>query len=125
MGEVVEGEFAPVPGTAVSTDHYGPKLPEESTVAMNKRSKARLNYALSELANEGATKFLKWLDLVAERDPMQAARLYMELLEFSQPRLKAAQVIANLTPSGDAGAGNKLRDMSIAELEEMARGNSS
>lgn len=119
MGEVVEGEFESKELLLPPEEQYGKPPKEMTTAALNRQSKARLNYALSELVNAGSEKVLKWLDLVAERDPAAAVRLYMELAEFSQPRLKAAQVIANLS-AGDTGHASNMRSMSIEELERIA-----
>ena len=123
--EIIEGEFTGTNVETIPTSHYGVKpMKEDSVRAVNARSKARLQAAVAEIANAGSAKVLKWLDQVAERNPAEAVKLMMEWIEFTQPRLKAAQVVigasANLTPGGP----ESLRSLSAAELEEMARGES-
>jgi hypothetical protein len=83
----------------------------------NAITKARLQYALSELADMNIDNVNRWLNQVGERSPAEAIRLYMELMEFSTPRLKAAQVVANLTPNADGQ--RKLNEMSIEELQRI------
>ncbi len=78
---------------------------------------ARLQAALSDLADGKVEKVRVWLDQVGERSPAEAIRLFMELLEFRMPRLKAAQVVANLTPSTDGA--RRLSEMSIEELQHV------
>jgi hypothetical protein len=84
----------------------------------NAVTKARLNNALAELAEGNVANVQMWLEQVAARAPKEAIELYMSLLEFSQPRLKAAQIVgtANLTPSD----GKTLAGMSIEELNVIA-----
>ena len=85
-------------------------------------SKARLSFALSDLAEGHVGKVQAWLDEVASKNPAEAIRLYMELMEFTTPRMKAAQVNVNanadVTPSGQ----RRLQDMSLDELRVVAEG---
>ncbi|MDE2098497.1 MAG: hypothetical protein KGL39_14685 [Patescibacteria group bacterium] len=83
----------------------------------NAVTQARLQTALSELADGKIDKVSKWLDEVGERSPAEAIRLFMELLEFRMPRLKAAQVIANLTPSAEGQ--KRLSEYTIEELQTI------
>jgi predicted transcriptional regulator len=78
-------------------------------------TRAKLAIAINDLIQGNVTKVSAWLDQVAERNPSEALQRMMELVEFVQPRLKAAQVIANLTPSSDGQ--EKLRNMSMEELQ--------
>jgi hypothetical protein len=83
----------------------------------NAITQARLQYALSELADMNVDNVHQWLNEVGARNPAEAVRLFMELLEFRLPRLKAAQVVANLTPTAEGQ--RKLATMTIAELEQI------
>lgn len=83
-------------------------------------SKARLAFALAELAEGHVDHVSGWLRDVAEKNPAEAIRLYMELMEFSTPRMKAAQVNVNadvpMTPNGQ----KRLQDMTLEELGVVA-----
>ena len=93
-------------------------MPEGLTTRQaNAITQARLQLALSELADANVDNVQKWLEQVGERSPAEALRLYMELLEFRMPRMKAATVVANLTP--DQGNGKDLRSLSIEELQRI------
>lgn len=84
----------------------------------NAITQARLQFALSQLAEMNVETVHKWLNEVGEKSPAEAVRLYLELLEFRMPRMKAATVIANLNP-GDEIGGKQMKDMSIAELQSL------
>ena len=81
----------------------------------NAITKARVNHALSELAEGNIDNVQRWLEQVGERSPAEAVRLYMELLEFTSPRLKAANIVANLTPNADGQ--RRLNEMTMEELQ--------
>lgn len=85
-----------------------------STVVANRITQARLQLALSELADMNVSNVNIWLSEVAKNHPAEAIRLFLELLEFRMPRMKAAQIVANLTPTPDGQ--RKLEHMSIEEL---------
>src|ERR1700690_2052915 len=74
-------------------------LPPRQAAAI---SKARLSFALAELAEGHVDEVSLWLRQVAEKNPAEAIRLYMELMEFSTPRMKAAQVTLNANADVDA-----------------------
>lgn len=86
----------------------------------NAITKARLNFALSQLAEQNIENVQNWLERVAAVAPAEAIRLYMELMEFSTPRMKAAQV--NLNANADLGDkdARSLSGMSIDELSVVA-----
>lgn len=87
-----------------------------TTREANRVTQSRLQYALSDLAEGNVGNVNEWLRQVGEHHPAEAIRLYMELLEFRMPRMKAAQVIAsaNFTPGADGS--KDLRTMTIDEL---------
>lgn len=88
----------------------------------NAITKARLNFAISQLAEQNIENVHEWLQRVAAVAPAEAVRLYMELMEFSVPRMKAAQV--NLNANADLGdkTARSLADMSIEDLRLVAEG---
>lgn len=81
---------------------------------VDKVSKSRIAYALAELAQNNTANVQQWLEQVAAVNPKVAIELYLSLLEFSIPKLKAIAV-ANF---GD----RSLKDMSLSELQEIAKG---
>lgn len=83
----------------------------------NAITQARLQFSLSELADRNVENIHKWISQVAEKDPVTAVRLFLELLEFRMPKLKAAQVVANLTPN--AAGQKRLAELSMEELERV------
>lgn len=87
----------------------------------NAITKARTQLALSQLAEGNVDNVQQWLRQVGERAPAEAIRLYMELLEFGLPRLKAAQVNLNADMTPGAG-GRNLQDLSIDELQNSLVG---
>lgn len=78
---------------------------------------ARLQHALSDLADGKVAQVSAWLDEVGTRNPAEAIRLFMELLEFRMPRLKAAQVTATLPL--DQMSSRNLASMSIEVLNRI------
>jgi|GEM_PF-6917128 len=83
----------------------------------NKITQARLQNALSQLAEMNVDRVHEWLGEVGARAPAEAVRLYLELLEFRMPRMKAAQVIATFNTGTDGK--REMKDMSIEELESI------
>lgn len=83
-------------------------------------TKARLNQAYVDLMNNNVAKVSAWLDSVAERNPAEAIRLLMELTEFVQPKLKAAEVKINA--GVDPLAQKRLSEMSLDELQQLNSG---
>lgn len=88
----------------------------------NAITKARLNLALSQLAEGNIDNVQTWLEQVGRVAPAEAIRLYMELMEFSTPRMKAAQVNVNADMTPAAGGARSLADMTIDELRIVAEG---
>lgn len=117
--------------TALVDDEYGTSMsPEErlehtlahpeSPHAMpikkaDKITKARINYALAELAHAQIPKVQQWLDRIAEDHPAKAVELTIELMKFSVPQLKALAMEIN-DPSG-----RPLQSYTLAELEALER----
>jgi hypothetical protein len=91
----------------------GGLTPREATAV----AKARFHVALNDLMQGNVSKVSGWLDQVAERDPARAIQLLMELTEFVMPRLKAAQVVANLTPTAEGK--EALGSMTMEELQRV------
>lgn len=82
-------------------------------------TKARLTFALAELAENHVDEVSEWIRAVARNNPAEAIRLYMELMEFSTPRMKAAQVNLNADVTPAAGQ-KRMQDMSLEELGVIA-----
>lgn len=85
----------------------------------NAITKARMQLALSQLAEANVDNIQRWLGEVGSRSPAEAIRLYMELLEFTAPRLKAAQVNLNANADMTPGGARSMADMSIDELSAI------
>lgn len=83
----------------------------------NAVTQARLQHALSSLAEMNVDNVHEWLRQVGDVAPAEAIRLFMELLEFRLPRMKAATVIATLSATGDGK--KELKDMTMEELERV------
>lgn len=80
----------------------------------NAITKARISYALAELAQMNMMNAHNWLQRVAEVNPRQAFELYLQLLEFSTPKLKAVEVTQN------DGGGKPMNEYTLAELQRIA-----
>src|SRR5688572_11671894 len=85
-----------------------------TTGQVNKVTKARIQYALSELAHNNAPNVQRWLEEVARESPKIAIELYLELLQFTIPKIKAVAVDMRHT-SGDSNP----KELSLAELQQM------
>lgn len=85
----------------------------------NAITKARVNLALSQLAEANIDNVQQWLTEVGRVSPAEAIRLYMELMEFTTPRLKAAQVNLNANADLNPNGQRQLSEMSISELQSV------
>jgi hypothetical protein len=85
------------------------------TKKMDKITKARINYALAELAHGLVPKVQGWLDTVAEDHPAKAIELTIELMKFSTPQLKALAMEVSDT------SGRPMASYTLAELEALER----
>lgn len=77
-------------------------------------TKARISYALSQLAEMNVVNAHRWLQEIASSSPKMAFSLYLELLEFSAPKLKAVEHSV-----ADPGA-KPMSEYSLSELQAMA-----
>lgn len=75
----------------------------------------RIRHAMSELAAGNIQNVHRWLGEVAETSPAKAVELFLQLAEFTLPKVKAIQV-ADTTP----GRERSLLGMSVAELEALS-----
>lgn len=85
----------------------------------NAITQSRLQLALSDLAEMNVDNVNKWLNEVGQRAPAEAIRLYLELLEFRMPRMKAAQVAVHVGATAGKEGTKELKDMSIEELQSV------
>jgi hypothetical protein len=84
-----------------------------SLPSVNKITTARIRQMVSQLSAEAYPEVLQWLRTVANDSPAKAIELYIELLQFSIPKVKAVAVAVNDT---SAGAPHKL---SLADLQAI------
>ena len=73
-------------------------------------NKQRIRYAMAELADMNIDNVHRWLAEVAVQSPAKAIELFMELAQFSLPKLKAMAIDVR---SSDGS----VRTLSMAELE--------
>lgn len=90
-----------------------------TTTKINKVTKARIQYALAELAHNNSANVQRWLEEVARDSPKAAIELYIELLQFTTPKIKAVAV--DMRHSSDVSP----KQMSLQELQDMISGRDS
>lgn len=101
-------------GTQATTNH-----PLALTQGQAKKvTQNRIRSAMAEMAHGKIDKVNAWLDNVAADDPARAIELFMQLAEFTLPKLKAVAIDVKSTD------GN-VKSLSIAQLEAMVRGDDS
>ncbi len=69
----------------------GNKLGGRKKGSLN-RSTEMAKLTLARLANKGLNNITEDLEKIREKDPAQAAQIYIKLLEFVVPRLKAVDM---------------------------------
>ena len=72
----------------------------------------RIRSAMAELAHMNVDNVHQWLQQVAAQSPAKAIELFMELAQFSLPRLKAVAIDVR---SSDGS----VKTMSVADLEKI------
>ena len=83
-----------------------------STAAANKITSARIRYALANMSHELYPEVLGWIREVAKQSPSRATELYLELVQFSIPKLKAVAIaVTDENPNP--------KRMSLAELQSI------
>lgn len=80
-------------------------------------SKARISYGLMQLAQGMHEEVATWLRDIAKTSPKDAVLLYLELVQFSIPKIKAVAVQVD-----DRRSGENLKDYSVEELQRIANG---
>jgi hypothetical protein len=83
-----------------------------SVPSANKVTLARLRYALADFAYTNGANIQKWLEEVANVNPQKALELYMELLQFSVPKLKATAIELHDTSPNP-------KQLSVADLHKI------
>lgn len=68
---------------------------------------------LTQLAEGNTDRVQGWLDAVAAKDPAEAIRLWLHLLEFVTPKLRATAV------SVEDNSSRPIQRMAIAELQAI------
>ena len=108
-------------GTALSTRERIELGLDEATAAsplalsqtqIKKITQNQIRAAFSDLAHGNVTKVQAWLDRVAESNPALAIQLYLQIAEFTLPKLKAVSVDVNQAPTD-------VRQLSIADLQSI------
>lgn len=98
-------------GTPETTNH-----PLALTQGQAKKiTQNRIRSAMAEMAHGKIDKVNAWLDEVADKDPARAIELFMQLAEFTLPKLKAVAIDVKTTDG-------TVRNLSVAQLEAMVRG---
>ena len=75
-------------------------------------TKARIRYAFAELADMNVDNVHKWLGEVAQQSPAKAIELFMELAQFTLPKLKAMAIDVR---SSDGS----VKTLSYSDLERV------
>lgn len=75
----------------------------------------RIRYAISHLAALNVPNVQRWLEAVAIDSPKSAVELYIQLLGYSIPQLKAQEVKLAVEDNRD------LKTMSLSELQQIAQ----
>lgn len=78
----------------------------------------RIRSAMAELAHGNIGKVNEWLDRVGAQDPARAIELFLQLSEFTLPKLKAVAIDVKDTSGG-------LKTLSVRELEQLVAGDDS
>lgn len=94
-----------------------PGLPKTLPVGrVNNITLARIRYALANMAYGLEDEVIAWIRKVAEDSPKAAVELYLELVQFSVPKIKAVAISQHTTSDKPA------RELSMAELQERLQG---
>ena len=75
-------------------------------------TKARIRYAFAELADMNVDNVHRWLSEVAAQSPAKAVELFMELAQFTIPKLKAMSIDVRSTDGS-------VKTLSYADLERV------
>lgn len=76
----------------------------------------RIRNAMAELSHANIGKVNGWLDEVATKDPARAVELFLQLAEFTLPKLKAVAIDVK------DNSGVSLKSMSVRDLEALIAG---
>lgn len=83
-----------------------------SQTTIKKITQNQIRSAMSDLAHQNIGKVQQWLDNTAESNPALAVQLFLQLAEFSLPKLKAVSI--------DVRDEQKdVRQLSIADLQSI------
>lgn len=72
----------------------------------------RIRSAMAELSHGNIDKVNEWLHEVGEKDPARAIELFMDLAQFTLPKLKAIAIDVKSTDGS-------VKTMTVAQLEAM------
>lgn len=110
---LIDGEFQMTTEERRIHSLANPTSPRALTTGrLDKVSTSRIRNAVSELVHGNAANVQAWLEQVALVSPARAIELYIELLQFALPKLKALAVELN-DQSPDS------KKMSVADLHKI------
>ena len=92
------------------------EAPLHDSKAVQRADQARVRKALMLLAKGNVHRAQAWLDRVAQEDPGRAIDLWLKMLKFTVPELRAVAVDLHATVDAPP------TKLSIADLEEFLRG---
>jgi alpha-N-acetylglucosamine transferase len=90
----------------------GNKLGGRKKGSLN-RSTEMAKLTLARLADRGLNNINEDLDKIREKDPIEAAKLYLKLLEFVVPKLKAVE----MQVSGEVN--HKVEQIKVEVIEKV------
>ncbi len=90
----------------------GNKLGGRKKGSLN-RSTEMAKLTLARLANKGLNNITEDLEKIREKDPAQAAQIYIKLLEFVVPRLKAVDMRV------DAEVNHKVEQIKVEVVKKQ------
>ena len=70
----------------------------------------KVREAIAELTHDNVEQVQVWLERVAEKNPAEAIRLWIQIVEFTLPKLRASLTV-NERP------GKPIKQMSMSELQ--------
>ncbi len=113
---LVTEEFSLSPEERLRYSLANPGDPKSLTPrAAHAITKARISYALAELAHGMQDEVALWIRDVARTSPKAAVELYFELIQFSVPKLKAIE-----HTHAPAESGKPMKDYTFEELQRLA-----
>lgn len=116
----LEDEFQMSSEERIQHSLANPGLPKTLPLGrVNNVTLARIRYALANMAYGLEDEVVAWIRQVAADSPKAAVELYLELVQFSVPKIKAVAISQHTTSDKPA------RELTMQELQERLQGDSS